>query len=76
MMAARHTRPRSRAALALLVAGMLALGGCSTLKGWFGGKSDGTLKPLEGMEPLGCSRTDGSRIGLHLVLLRVAKWID
>lgn len=47
MMAARHVRPLPRAAVVLLVAGMLALGGCSTLRGWFGGKSDGTLQPAE-----------------------------
>ena len=39
--------PGSRIGLGLLLAGMVALGGCSTVKGWFGGKSSDALKPAE-----------------------------
>ena len=36
-----------RAGLVLLLSCAFALGGCSTLKGWFGGKSGDELKPVE-----------------------------
>lgn len=37
----------SRVGLALLLSCAVALGGCSTVKGWFGGKRGETLKPAE-----------------------------
>jgi outer membrane protein assembly factor BamB len=46
----RNTRrPASRVAvrLALLLACTAALAGCTTIKGWFGGKSNAALKPAE-----------------------------
>ena len=47
-----HARKRSApvataAKLALLFAGVFALAGCGTVKGWFGGRSNGELKPAE-----------------------------
>jgi outer membrane protein assembly factor BamB len=44
-----HARNRAtRAAkLAFLLAGIVALAGCSTVKGWFGGRSGGEIKPAE-----------------------------
>lgn len=46
-MARNGSRAAARGALVLLVAGAFALGGCSTVKGWFGGKSGKELKPAE-----------------------------
>jgi outer membrane protein assembly factor BamB len=45
--APRILSTRTGAGLALLLAGAVALGGCSTVKGWFGGKRGETLKPAE-----------------------------
>ena len=45
--ATRIPSTRIRIPLALLLAGAVALGGCSTVKGWFGGKRGETLKPAE-----------------------------
>jgi outer membrane protein assembly factor BamB len=45
--APRILSTRTGAGLALLLAGTVALGGCSTVKGWFGGKRGETLKPAE-----------------------------
>jgi outer membrane protein assembly factor BamB len=47
-----HARKRATpigtaAKLVLLLAGVIALGGCSTFKGWFSGKSNGEIKPAE-----------------------------
>ena len=39
--------PRRGARVAVLVACVVALAGCSTIKGWFGGKSGAALKPAE-----------------------------
>src|SRR5690606_37250000 len=47
MKAAIVPRAHPRASLVVLAAAMLALGGCSTIKGWFGGKSTDALKPAE-----------------------------
>ena len=43
----RATRVATTANLALLFAGVFALAGCGTVKGWFGGRSNGELKPAE-----------------------------
>lgn len=45
--ASRVPSGRSGASLALLLVCAVALGGCSTVKGWFGGKRGETLKPAE-----------------------------
>jgi outer membrane protein assembly factor BamB len=45
--APRLLSTRTGAGLALLLACVVALGGCSTVKGWFGGKRGETLKPAE-----------------------------
>ncbi len=48
MHARKRATPMGTAAkLALLFAAAFALGGCTTVKGWFGGKSGDELKPAE-----------------------------
>src|SRR5690606_33728847 len=42
-----RSTPGYRMGLVLLLAGVVALGGCSTVKGWFGGKGSDALKPAE-----------------------------
>jgi outer membrane protein assembly factor BamB len=48
-MAGPNTRRAAlgRAGIVFLVAGAVALGGCTTVKGWFGGKGGKELKPAE-----------------------------
>ena len=45
--APRIPSTRTGAGVALLLACVVVLGGCSTVKGWFGGKSSDALKPAE-----------------------------
>ena len=46
-----NIRPSGRAPrgarVALMLAGVVALAGCTTVKGWFGGKAGNALKPAE-----------------------------
>src|SRR3546814_15131379 len=42
-----HGRASRGARLILVAAAVTALAGCSTIKGWFGGKSGDALKPAE-----------------------------